>query len=71
MSALEMIVEDLKVLPKKQLEEAANYIHSLKEKSLEERNKILRETAGCMEGEDGEAFAKIIENCERTDVESW
>ena len=72
MSTLEIIVEDLKTLPTPKLEEAANYIHKLREASLVERVAILRETSGILSAEDADIIEKTInENCETIDARDW
>ena len=72
MSTLEIIVEDLKSLPTPKLEEAAAYIHRLRETSLADRLAILRETSGIINPEDADAIEKTIkENCEKIDARDW
>ena len=72
MSTLEIIVEDLKTLPPLKLEEAAAFVHRLREMSRVERLAILRETSGVWSGPDGEAIEKVIEeDCERIDSRDW
>jgi len=48
MSALEIIVEELKALPPGKLAAAADYIHQLKETSLAERRHALDRAFGCL-----------------------
>ncbi len=70
-STLEIIVEDLKALPAPKLAEAAAFIHQLREISLVDREKILRETSGGWR-EDGEFIEKAIqEDCESIDARDW
>lgn len=72
MSTLEIIVEDLKTLPPPKLEEAAAFVHRLREVSRVERMAILRETGGAWSGPDGEIIEKAIdEECERIDSRDW
>jgi hypothetical protein len=72
MSTLEIIVEELKALPPPKLEEAATFIHRLRETSRAEQLAILRETSGAWSGTDGEAIEKAIEEgCERIDPRDW
>ena len=72
MSTLEIIVEDLKSLPTPKLEEAAAYIHRLRETSRADRLAILRETSGIINPEDADAIEKTInENCEKIDARDW
>ena len=72
MSTLEIIVEDLKSLPAPKLEEAAAYIHRLRETSTADRLAILRETSGSWSTEDADLIEKAIEdNCEKIDARDW
>ncbi|MCE0521403.1 MAG: hypothetical protein LV480_00655 [Methylacidiphilales bacterium] len=72
MSTLEIIVEDLKSLPTPKLEEAAAYIHRLRETSRVDRLSILRETSGSWSSEDADLIEKAIEeNCEKIDARDW
>jgi len=72
MSTLEIIVEDLKLLPPPKLAEAAGYIHRLREASHAERLAALERTAGVWSGPEGEAIEKAIEEgCERIDPRDW
>jgi len=71
-STLEIIVEDLKSLPTPKLEEAAAYIHRLREISHADRLTILRETSGSWSSEDADLIEKTIqENCEKIDARDW
>ena len=71
MSTLEMIVEELKVLPPDTLNQAARIIHQLKESSQTDRKAGLMRTAGTLTKEEADEWEKAIdEDCERTD-ESW
>lgn len=68
-STLEIIVEDLKSLPSPKLEEAAAYLHRLRETSRADRRAILRETSGSWSPEDADMIEKTIEeNCEKIAV---
>jgi hypothetical protein len=72
MSTVEMIVEDLKTLPPPKLEEAASYIHRLRETTRAERLAALERTAGVWSGPEGAAIEKAIEEgCERIDPRDW
>jgi len=71
-STLEIIVEDLKSLSTPKLEEAAAYIHRLRETSRDDRMAILRETTGAFLPEDADTIEKTInENCEKIDARDW
>ena len=68
MSVLESIVKDLETLPAPKLVEVARYVSGLNPKRREERRAALRATAGCMSGEDGAAFERLVrEEAERLD----
>jgi hypothetical protein len=68
-STLEIIVEDLKSLPTPKLEEAAAYVHRLRETSRADRQAILRETSGSWSSEDTDLMKKTIEEtCEKIDA---
>ncbi|MGH8019303.1 MAG: hypothetical protein ACREIA_13625 [Opitutaceae bacterium] len=72
MSTLEMILEELRTLPPPKLEEAASYIHRLKEAARTERLLALERTAGAWSGPEGAAIEKAIEEgCERIDPRDW
>ena len=69
MTALEAIYEDLKALTPDKLPQAAEWIHELRERSDKERQNVFESAFGCLSVEEGEAFAKAIEECERIDDE--
>jgi len=72
MSTLETIVAELRGLPPPKLEEAASYIHRLRESTQTERLAALERTAGVWRGPEGEALEKAIEEgCERIDPRDW
>ena len=71
MSALSVIVDELKTLPPKELEAAALFIHDLKVKRKHEKDQMLHDTAGSLSGSNAEAFAHAIEDCEKIDGENW
>jgi hypothetical protein len=65
-------VEDLKALPAPTLQEAAAFIHRLREATHADRQAILRETAGAWSSEDADIIEKAIEeNCEKIDARDW
>jgi acyl-CoA reductase-like NAD-dependent aldehyde dehydrogenase len=71
-SSLEAIVEELKSLPPAELALAAGYIRRLKRLSPEEREEVLRRTAGALSKEEAEELERIIEEgCERVDERDW
>ncbi|MEI9999960.1 MAG: hypothetical protein WDO13_12795 [Verrucomicrobiota bacterium] len=72
MSTLETIVEELKSLPTPALQEAAAFIHQLREASRADRQAILRATSGGWTSGDADAIEKVIkENCETIDAREW
>jgi len=71
-STLEITLEDLNALPVPKLEEAADYIHRLRESSRAERLAILRETSGIFIPDDADAIEKAIkDDCEKIDARDW
>ena len=71
MTPIDAIVEELKILPPKRLEEAAAYIHHLRQASQNERLQALRETAGSLTQTEADDWAKAVEDCERIDESGW
>ena len=72
MTVLDSIVAELKALPAEKLNAAANYVHRLKERGRKTRNRILRETSGCLSGKAGETFARAVEEgCEKVEPGNW
>lgn len=59
-SVLESIVKDLESLPATKLVEVAHFVSSLNPRRREERLAALKDTAGCMSGEDSAAFEKAV-----------
>ena len=72
MSKLDPIVEELKTLPPGKLEQAATYIHHLKETSNGDRLTALRGTAGALTTAEADELARLIEDgCEQVDEREW
>jgi hypothetical protein len=72
MSALEAVVEELKVLPPSQLAQAADFIHRLKTISQSERQTILDRTFGSLTEEEAAEMERAIEEgCEQIDERDW
>ena len=72
MSALELIIEELKVLPPDKLEDAARYVHKLAASDPAERNTLIETTATMLTAEDVKAMDSAIrEACEQIDERSW
>ena len=70
MSVLESIVKDLETLPVPRLVEVAHYVSGLNPKRREERLAALRDTAGCMSGEEGATFERLVrEEADRVDID--
>jgi hypothetical protein len=71
-STLEIIVEDLKALPTPKLEEAADYIHRLREASRTERLAAIERSAGILTETEGAELERIIsEGCEKVAARDW
>lgn len=67
-----MIVEDLKTLPPPKLDEAAHFIHRLREDARAERRAALNRSAAILSESDGAELERIIEeHCERVDPREW
>lgn len=60
MSELELAIEELKTLPNPEQEEAARFIHSLKEAARAKREAIIEKTFGCLSLEEAESWEKAI-----------
>ena len=72
MSTLEIIVEELKTLPRPKLEEAAVLIHGLRENARAERLAALERSAGILSDEEGAALERVIEEgCGKIDARDW
>jgi hypothetical protein len=71
MSPIDAIVEELKSLPPERLEQAAAYIHRLRQASQAERLEALRATAGALTPAEADDWTKAIEDCERIDESGW
>ncbi|NKB23121.1 MAG: hypothetical protein GKR87_01755 [Kiritimatiellae bacterium] len=71
MTKLEMVIEELKILPPKKIEDVASYVHALKEEEWLRCQAVLEATEGCLTGKLGEEFEKAIEDCERIDPREW
>jgi hypothetical protein len=72
-STLEIIVEDLKALPKPKLAEVAEYVHRLREKmNREERLSAIERSAGILSESESAELGRIIqEGCEKVDARDW
>jgi hypothetical protein len=71
-SKLELILEDLKTLPAPKLEEAADYIHRLREASRAERLAVIERSFKILTEAEGAELDKVItEGCEKVDARDW
>jgi hypothetical protein len=69
-SVLESIVKDLETLPAPRLVEVAHFVSGLNPKRREDRLAAIRATAGCMSGEEGAAFERLVrEEAGRVDAD--
>lgn len=71
MTALADIVEELKRLPEQELRTAADFIHQLAEGRRQRRLAMLQETAGSLNGPEGEALETAVAECSRVDESAW
>jgi hypothetical protein len=72
MTVIESILKDLETLPASKLVEVANYVSRFNPKRRDERMAALKATAGCLVGEEGEAFEKAVrEEADRIDPDAW
>jgi hypothetical protein len=70
MTVLESIVRDLHELPPPQLVEVATFVHGLTPKGRDRRRAALIATAGCLSGEEGQAFESFVrEEADRIDAD--
>lgn len=66
MSQIELIIEELKTLPQAKVDEAARFVHQLRENSYQSRQQAFASAFGCLSGEEADLFQKTIdEGCER------
>jgi hypothetical protein len=72
MTVIESILKDLETLPASKLVEVANYVGRFNPKRRDERMTALKATAGCLAGEEGDAFEKAVsEEADRIDADAW
>jgi len=72
MRTFETIVEELRTLPPPKLEEAASFIHRLREATHAERLAALERSAGILtDAEGAELERSIEEGCEKIDARDW
>jgi len=69
-SVLESIVKDLETLPAPRLVEVAHYVSGLNPQRRAARLAAIQATAGCMSGEEGAAFERLVrEEADRVDAD--
>ncbi len=61
MSKIELIVEELKELPPAKVEEAAKFVHQLKESSRLTKQQAFASVFGCLSSEEADHFQKTID----------
>lgn len=72
MSTFEAIVEELRTLPPPKLEEAASFIHRLREATQAERLAALERSADILSDAEGAELERVIgEGCEKIDARDW
>ena len=71
MLALESVTEELKSLPAAEFEEAAKFIHSLKESAKIRKKAILEKTFGCLNEAEADEWEAAVKECRRIDNEGW
>jgi hypothetical protein len=72
MNVLETFVKDLEKLPAPKLLEVARFVHTLGSSHATRRKEALEATAGCMIGEEGEVFEKVVrEEADRINADDW
>jgi len=72
MSALELLLEELKALPPHKLAEAARYVHALREVGPADRLAAFAATGGSLSAEEADDLGRAIEEgCERVEPSDW
>lgn len=71
MSLIEQIVSDIKSLPIDKQEAAFNYVHGLREQTIEERQAILDRVSRALTIEEAEEWERNVQSCRKIDVETW
>ncbi|MFW5882844.1 MAG: hypothetical protein ACOCVG_00585, partial [Verrucomicrobiota bacterium] len=61
----------LKSLSPAQQDEAAKFIHHLKESEVARREEVIEKTFGCLTDKEADEWAAAIEECSRVDHENW
>lgn len=71
MTALATIIKDLEDLPEDKLEEAARYVHSLKDGIPNNRAVLLQRAFSGLDSKEVDEWEESIKQCRKIDVESW
>jgi hypothetical protein len=71
MTKLEAVYEELKNLPAPKLEEAASYVHKLKEDSQSERRSALEALAGTWNEQESKEMEDAMWECRKLEPSEW
>ena len=71
MSVLEVTIEELKMLPPSQQDEAAKFIHALRASVAAQREAVLKKTFGCLSQAEADEWEAAVEECRKIDDEGW
>jgi hypothetical protein len=71
MASIESVVAELKSLSPGQLEQAAFYIHQLRQQGQTERIVAIRSTSGILSPQEADEWMNAIESCEQIDESTW
>ncbi|MBE2284194.1 MAG: hypothetical protein IAE77_12125 [Prosthecobacter sp.] len=71
MTSVLPFLDDLRRLPADQLEETADFIHTLLKDRRRSREAMIDATAGSLVGEDGEALETALAECSTVDESAW
>ena len=68
MSQIELVLEQLKLLPDEKVQRVVDFVRGLQEDQRIDRQRALAETAGSMTPDEADEFQRAIEDhCERID----
>jgi hypothetical protein len=68
MSQIELVLEQLKLLPEAKVQRVVDFVRGLQEDQRIDRQRALAETAGSMTPEEADEFQRTIDDhCERID----
>jgi hypothetical protein len=71
MASIESVIAALKSLSPGQLEQAASYIHQLRQQAQVERTTAIRSTSGILSPQEADEWMNAIESCEQVDESTW